>query len=178
MKRLFIALPLTHGLLTKIGFLEERIEKKIKKKIPWIPLKNLHLTILFLGYLKEEDLVKIFEIFDDLSQNFSSLSLKIKKIDYGPPGKKRMIWLYLEKNEKLEEIKKFFEEKLDQEKINYQREERDYLPHINLVRLNFDLKEEIKEELSWHIVLNEIVLFESHLKKGGAEYEKLKSIKI
>lgn len=178
MRRLFIAFGLTSGLIAKIGFLEEKIEEKLKKKITWIPLKNLHLTILFLGYLKDDDLIKIFEIFDEFPQNLLPVSLKIQKIDYGPPGKKRMIWLYLEKNEKLEEIKRFFEEKLGEKEINYQREERDFLPHINLARLKFDLDDEIRENLNWQVILNEIVLFESHLKKEGAEYEKLYSIKI
>ncbi len=178
MRRLFLAFTLTSGLLAKIGFLEERLEKKLKRKIPWIPLKNLHLTILFLGYLKEEDLIKILEIFEKFPLNFLPVSFKIKKIDYGPPGKKRMIWLYLEKNERIEKIKKFFEEELTEKGINYQREEREYLPHINLVRLKFDLETEIRENLNWQVILKEIALFESHLKKEGAEYEKLKSIKI
>ncbi len=174
--RLFIALGLTPGLIKKIAYLEEKIEKKLNLKIPWIPLKNLHLTILFLGHLSYENYLKISEIFDELK--FTPIDLKITKIDFGPPGRKRMIWLYLEKNKKLEEIKKFFEEELEKRNIAYKREAREFLPHINLVRLKTKINQDIKETLNWQIRLNEISLYESILKKEGAEYEKLKTIKV
>lgn len=173
--RLFIAYPLTSGLLKKIGFLEEKIEEKTKEKFPWIELKNLHLTILFLGNIFYEDYIKIDKIFDDFK--FKPINVKITKVDYGPPNKKRMIWLYLEKNKKLEEIKNFFEEKIEKEKIFYKREERDYLPHINLARLKkTENLPKIEEKLNWNVVLNQVVLYQSFLKPTGAEYEKLKII--
>lgn len=170
--RLFIALPLTSNILKKIGFYEDEISKKTKIDFPWIPLKSLHLTLVFLGYLGYEDYLKIDQIFKEIK--FPTITLKIKKIDYGPPGSKRMIWLYIEKNKKLEELKNLLEEKLDQKQIKYQREERDFLPHINLARLKKQQNlPEIKEELNWQIVFNELVLYQSHLRPEGALYEKL-----
>jgi 2'-5' RNA ligase len=172
-KRLFFALPLSSGLLKKIAFLEERIEEKIKRKFPWLPLKNLHLTIIFLGYLNYEDYLKLKEIFKNLNWK-KRIEVKIRKIDYGPPGRKRMIWLYLEKNKDLENLKKLIEEKLQEEKISYHYEEREFLPHINLARLkNIEDLPEIKEELNWQVIFNELVLYESFLKPSGALYEKL-----
>jgi 2'-5' RNA ligase len=172
-KRLFFALSLSSGLLKKIAFLEERIEKKIKRKFPWLPLKNLHLTIIFLGYLSYEDYLKLKEIFKNLNWK-KRIEVKIKKIDYGPPGRKRMIWLYLEKNQDLENLKKLIEEKLQEEQISCHYEEREFLPHINLARLkNIEDLPEIKEELNWQVIFNELVLYESILKPSGALYEKL-----
>lgn len=174
--RLFIAYPLTSGTSKKIGWLEDEIERETKEKFPWISIKNLHLTILFLGSINYEDYLKINEIFDEVQ--FYPLSVKIKKIDYGPPRHKKMIWLYLEKNQDLEKIKRKFETKLDQEKIIYQREVRDYLPHINLARLKkMNNLPEIKKDLNWQVILNEIALYESKLSPQGAEYKKLKIIK-
>ena len=172
-KRLFFALPLSSGLLKKIAFLEKDIEEKTKVKFPWLPLKNLHLTIIFLGYLNLEDFLKLKEIFKSINLG-KRLELKIKKIDYGPPARKRMIWLYLEKNQDLEKLKEMIEEKLNQANISYHREEREFLPHISLARLK-KMKDfpEIKEELNWQVVFNELVLYESILKPSGAHYEKL-----
>jgi 2'-5' RNA ligase len=85
-----------------------------------------------------------------------------------------MIWLYLEKNQDLENLKKLIEEKLQEEKISYHYEEREFLPHINLARLkNTKDLPEIKEELNWQVIFNELVLYESLLKPSGALYEKL-----
>lgn len=175
--RLFIALPLNKDLITKIAYLEEKIEKNLGFKLTWIPLKNLHLTILFLGYLNYEDYLKVKEIFESFNFFKKQIDLKIKKIDYGPPGIRRMIWLYIEKNNELEEIKKYFENELSRKKVKYKREEREFLPHINLVRLKkTENLPEIFEELNFSIKLNEICLFQSILKREGAEYKKLKSI--
>jgi len=171
--RLFIALPLSSGLRKKIAFLEKRIEEKTKLKFPWIKLENLHLTIVFLGYLNYEDYLKLEEILKNIKWE-KRLELKIKKIDYGPPGNKRMIWLYLEKNKNLEDLKNLIEEKLNQEKIPYQHQDREFLPHINLARLKKSKNlPEIKEELNWQVIFNELILFQSILKPSGAQYEKL-----
>ncbi len=177
-KRIFFALPLTKGLFPKIANLEDEIEKKFK--VNWIPLKNLHLTLLFLGYIDINYLNEIIRLINEIYQEnkflFKPFNLKITKIDYGPPGKKRMIWLYVEKNDRLKEIKEKIEEKLDQNKIPYQKEKRDLLLHINLARLkNFKNLPEIKKELNWSIILNEINLYESYLEKPFARYEVISS---
>ncbi len=175
--RLFIAFPLSAGLKKKIAFLEKKIGQKFKAELHWIPLENLHLTVLFLGHLNYEDYLKIGNIFENFSFSYQNLEAKIKKIDYGPPGTKRMIWLYLEKNKSLEEIKKYFEKEIIDKNIKFKQEERDFLPHINLIRLkNLKNLPVIKEELNWLIEFKEICLFQSILRKEGAEYEKLKTI--
>lgn len=180
-KRIFIALPLTKGLYPKIANLEEELSKKFK--VNWIPLKNLHITLLFLGSMNVEYIVKIKEIIDRLidenKELFKPFNLRVKKIDYGPPGKKRMIWLYIEKNDRLSLIKEKLEKKLDENSIPFKKEERELLLHVNLARLKNlnDNLPEIKKELNWAIILNEIVLFESHLEKPFARYEELYSWK-
>lgn len=171
--RLFFALSLSKGLIKKIAYLEKKIEEKSKGKFPWVPMQNLHLTIIFLGYLNYEDFTKIKEIFKNFNWS-KRIEVKVEKIDYGPPGHKKMIWLYLEKNKELENLKKLIEEKLDQAQIVYHREERKFLPHINLARLkNAKDLPKIKEDLNWQIVFNELILFESILKPSGVLYEKL-----
>jgi 2'-5' RNA ligase len=178
-KRLFIGIPITKGLYQKISNLEESIDKRLN----WIPLKNLHMTILFLGNIDINEIPEIVNIMDEVKLKykdyFKKLNLKIKKVDYGPPGRKNMIWLYIEKNENLEKIKKIFEEELENRKIYFQREERDFLPHINLIRLkNRKNLKDIKKELNWNVIFTEINLYESHLKKPFVEYEIIKTIEL
>jgi 2'-5' RNA ligase len=178
-KRLFIGIPITKGLYQKISSLEESIDKRLN----WIPLKNLHMTILFLGNIDINEIPEIVNIMDEVKLKykdyFKKLNLKIKKVDYGPPGRKNMIWLYVEKNENLEKIKKIFEEELENRKIYFQREDRDFLPHINLIRLkNRKNLKDIKKELNWNVIFTEINLYESHLKKPFVEYEIIKTIEL
>lgn len=187
--RLFIGLPLTSGSLVKISHLEDEINTKLKFNLPWIPLKNLHLTILFLGYINHEDYLKINNIFDIFNRELKEkkilpqgLNLKISKLDYGPPLKRNMIWLYIEKNKSLDWLKNFFEDQLRNSLIRYKQENRSYLPHINLARLkkigNLSSLPDIQVNLNWSINLRQICLFRSFLKKEGAEYEILKTLEI
>lgn len=180
--RLFIALPLTSGLKKKIISLEEEVNKETGLKINWLPLDNLHLTILFLGFLNLSDYFKIEKVFDEFPWGYREFkkpfNLKITKIDYGPPGKNSMIWLYIEKDERLEGLKKFFEQRLTEEKVNFKKEERSFLPHINLCRLKMKLNKDLKKELNWSVVFNKIVLYESILKKPFAQYEPKKIIEL
>jgi 2'-5' RNA ligase len=184
-KRLFLALPITPGLKPKIASLEKEIEKKFPIKPNWIPLDNLHLTILFLGWEEDENIVKILKILDDYPFGYNHLkkviSAKIKKVDYGPPGRQRMIWLYLERNEVLSEIFSLCEKILVENQIPFLKEEREYLPHINLVRLKIKKNVKlptIKKELNWSVNFNKLVLFQSILKKPFAEYVPLKEISL
>lgn len=180
-KRLFFALPITSGLYPKIYNLEKEINQKMK--INWLPLENLHLTLLFLGWLEINELTKIIEIFkktiNENKNTFKILKLKITKIDYGPPGKKRMIWLYLEKNKQLEEMKNILENNLIYNKINFQKESKDLLPHINLARLkSFNRDIRIRKDLNWGVIFNNLNLYESYLEKPFARYEILSSVKL
>jgi len=173
--RLFFALPLTSGLIKKIAYLEEDIDKKFKIKIPWIPLKNLHLTVLFLGHISLDDYLKIKKNFINFFYN-ERLNLTIERIDYGPPGKKRMIWLYIKNNDSLKNLKRIIENKLKEANIDYKREERDFLPHINLSRLKNNVNFQnidLKKELNWQFIPNRLVLYRSILYPTGAHYEKL-----
>lgn len=176
--RLFIGLPLTGGLVKKIAFLEDEINNKLGFKLNWIPLKNLHLTILFLGYVDYDNYLKLIEIFSSVKLE-KPFSLEISKIDYGPPGSKRMIWLYGKRNKSLEEFKKMIEDKIDSAGIPYQREDKVFLPHINLIRLKSGKNlPPLEEKLNWQVILPEVAIFQSHLLPTGAEYEKLRSITV
>ncbi|GIW66300.1 MAG: RNA 2',3'-cyclic phosphodiesterase [Candidatus Parcubacteria bacterium] len=184
-KRLFIAFPLTSGLYPKINNLEKEISKKLK--INWIPLNNLHLTLIFLGYKKIDFIDKIVDILKNTifknNEIFKSFNLIFSKVDYGPPGKKRMIWLYIKKNKHLEEIKNKLTDSLIENKIIFQAENREFVPHVNLARLKnyhsrFNKLPTIQKDLNWAVVFNKICLYESYLEKPFARYEELFSFKL
>ena len=171
--RLFIALPLTEGIIKKIDFLEKELDKSFKIHFPWIPLNNLHLTIVFLGYLNYEDYLKLEQSLKNM-KHFKSIKAQIEKIDYAPLPSKKMIWLYVKENYELEKLKNEIEKILNENKIRYQRENRQFVAHINLARLKRqNFLPEIKRDLNWDIYFNKLVLFKSELKSSGAVYEKL-----
>ena len=180
--RLFLALPLPNKLISFIQKLEAEIDKKIGFRVPWILPRNLHLTIIFLGWQNQETLYKIDQMLTDYPFGINELNKPfdclIKKLDYGPPGSQRMIWLYLDNDERLEKLHKTLKTNLNLNEIKIKEEDRQFLPHINLARLKKINKylPEIKKNLDLKIVFNKLVLFESKLYSTGAQYYPLKEV--
>lgn len=171
-KRLFIGIPLAKEILEKI----KKIEKSIDKRLPWIPIENLHLTLIFIGWVDEDFIKKISEVLDLVK--FELFSIKIKKIDYALNN--QMIWLYFKERKVLNDLHKMFSEFLEKEKIPFEREKRKFLPHINLIRLK-DVrygKQNVRKLLNWEFQADKINLYESKLQKPFAKYEILKTKRL
>src|SRR3990167_4173932 len=90
-KRLFVAIEIPEELknqLLKIG------SKYQDKDIRWTKDKNLHITVQFLGNIKNVYIKQIEQELDDIAQNTNRFRLTIDKIIYAPPGEtKNMVWV-------------------------------------------------------------------------------------
>ncbi|PIR91382.1 hypothetical protein COU02_00430, partial [bacterium (Candidatus Gribaldobacteria) CG10_big_fil_rev_8_21_14_0_10_37_46] len=103
--RIFIAINLPEKIRNEL----EKLEKETAELFPqetsgglvrWIKKDNLHITLLFLGFLKEEDIPQICQIVKEISKIQTIFSLEFKKVLYGPPNKipPRLVWVELGKN--------------------------------------------------------------------------------
>ncbi len=201
MNRVFIAINLP-----------EDIKKKLKSykfqwpELPchWTKRENLHITLAFLGYVSDEEFLKIIQIVKEIALKHNSFLIKLNKICYGPSQgqtlKKpiRMVWAEGEKSEELGKLQKDLEnslfstnlpadssaEILSETKTGIQT--RKYSPHITLARikqLEFrriepESRPEINEEINLNFEVNSIEVMESRLKRDGAEYIVLESISL
>ncbi len=171
--RLFFAVTLPEHIKEEAANLAKIKEENIWR---WTTKENLHLTIVFIGYATEEQLPQIIEAGQYAVEDFQSFILKCKEISYGPEMQKRMIWLNLEKNEFLLQLKIKLEKALESNGIDFQEENREFKPHITLARLKFGADrpmEQIKKPYLKDFPVEEIVLFSSSLKKAGAEYVQI-----
>ena len=72
-KRIFVAIKI--GRKIKSIYSPELFSKKYNSKfIKWIPIENIHLTLSFIGNIKDTDLINIIEL---LEQNISIYTFKI-----------------------------------------------------------------------------------------------------
>jgi len=180
-------------------FIAINLPEKIKKKlmdyqskwpnlpIRWIKPENLHLTLAFLGYLSDEELLEVLKITKEVASRNSSFLINLKKIIYGPPKKMppRMVWAEGEKSEELGKLQKDLENSLLSSSFKGlpEPEARPYTPHITLGRIRAwefrqiepEERPKIAEEISLSFEVNSIEVMESVLKRGGAEYTILES---
>jgi 2'-5' RNA ligase len=175
--------------------LPEDIKKRLsdyQKKWPTLPVRwvredNLHITLVFLGYLNDEELLEVIKIVKEIASKNPSFSINLNKIIYGPPKKfpPRMIWIEGEKSQELANLQKDLENALYSSSVKgiKEGEIRPYSPHITLGRIkNWEFRkiepEErpgVSEEISLSFPVESIEVMESQLKRGGSEYTILES---
>ena len=187
-------------------FIAINLSEKIKKKlidyqtkwselpIKWTKKDNLHITLIFLGYVPNEELLEVCKKIKEVAFKNSPFLINLKKILYGPPKKMppRMVWvegvcsefIKGEKVDKLSQLQKDLENSLlNSFTKGIESEVRLYIPHITLGRINTwefrqiepEERPEVNEEINFNFEVNSIEIMESVLKKGGPEYTVLES---
>lgn len=156
--RVFIAINLPEDIKQKLVDFQG---KWLELPCRWTKKENLHITLEFLGYLTDEELVEICERTKKIASEKKAFSVHLNKICYGPPNKPpRMVWAV-------------------GDKIN----EFNFIPHITLGRIKTwefrriepEERPEINEEINLTFEVNSIEIMESELKKGGPNYTVLES---
>ncbi|MEO0275895.1 MAG: RNA 2',3'-cyclic phosphodiesterase [candidate division WOR-3 bacterium] len=175
--RTFIAIDIPDELKEKIYNAFNREREKIKG-VKWVEKENLHITLKFLGEIKEEKVKEVEKILDELSNKFKSFEIKLGELGGFPEFKNpRVLWIGVSPYEKMEEIFNFIEERI--ESINIEKEERKFHPHITIARIkerkgvSFE-----KKKFDYKFKVDRIVLFKSDLRPEGPIYTQIKEVKL
>ncbi len=206
MRRIFIAINLPKEIKEKLADLEKEIADMFPEEasgparigyaegvagggmIRWVKKDNLHLTLLFIGTVKDEEIPQISQIVRNAAQTQKSFSLRFEKVGYGPPGKMppRLIWLDLEKEPGLLTLAEKLKTEMAEKGILRKIEKRGFSPHITLGRIRTwqwkriepEERPEIEKEISLDFEVKSIEVMESQLKRTGSEYARLESIAL
>jgi len=182
--RIFIAINFPENIKAELLNLQKRWPT-----LPchWIGKENMHLTLAFLGNVSDEELNVIFNIAKEIVEKNKQFSINFIKSAYGPGTRPppRLVWIEGKKSRELSKLKEDLDALLSQ-KINFQPEKREFLPHITLGRINTwnwkriepEERPDVEVETSLEIPVKSIEIMESHLKKTGAEYTILMSAKL
>lgn len=181
--RTFIAINLPEEIKRKLS---EYQGKWPELPIRWTKEENLHITLIFLGYLSDEELLEICKITKEVASRNQSFSINLNKICYGPPKKMppRMIWVNGEKSREFTTLKDDIEKSLGtSERVSFSPEKRVFSPHITLGRIRAwefrqiepEERPEVDEDIDLSFEVNSIEAMESQLKRGGPNYAVLES---
>jgi len=178
--RIFIAINLPEEAKKELLFYQE---KWGDLPVRWTKEANLHLTLIFLGYIPDEALLSIFEAVKKVIKKYQPLLINFQKIYLGPPDRTpRMFWVEGEKNQELAILKNDLERELGE--LKGKEEVRAFRPHITLGRIRLEewrqlqQKPKIEEKISLIVPVNSIEVMESQLKPTGAEYFILESVEL
>jgi 2'-5' RNA ligase len=180
--RIFVAINLPENIKEKLSEYEE---KWLELPCKWTDKDNIHITLAFLGYITDEELLDICEITKESALRNKPFSIDLNKIAYGPTSEApRMIWVEGEKNENLKKLQKDLENSLAGLSPETENRRKDgFIPHITLGRLRqWEFKKiepeerpEVNEDIDLSFEVNSIEIMESNLKRGGPEYIILES---
>jgi len=183
--RTFIAIDLDKGIKEALSALIDQLKER-SKNIRWIRREAMHLTLKFLGEIKEEKVPETENTLEKVVRNYQPFSLKIKGTGYFPLKKKspRVLWTGVEADETLPSLQQKLESEL--EKIGFPREKREFHPHLTLGRVKVPSSvQETVRELERHkelvfgeMTVNKITFFQSILKPSGAEYKALSEYQL
>jgi 2'-5' RNA ligase len=185
-KRIFISIGLPENIKNKLVAYQEEIARSFSDHNDFCPIKwskkhNLHITLLFIGYVELEELVPLIERIEKAAANHGSFVIDLKSISYGPKEKDpKMIWVTGDNSKELGSL----QIDLEKEILGNTKLENSFIPHITLGKINqwqfnkINLEErlDVFKDISLSFAVNAIDIMETNIGKGGGQYAVLKSI--
>ncbi|MFA5431635.1 MAG: RNA 2',3'-cyclic phosphodiesterase [Candidatus Paceibacterota bacterium] len=185
-KRIFISINLPENIKNKLVAYQEEMARSFINSNDFCPIKwtkkyNLHITLLFIGYVELEELVPLIERIEKVATNHGSFAVDLKSISYGPKENiPKMIWVTGNNSQQLGSL----QTDLEEEMLSIKKLETSFIPHITLGkinqwqfnRINIEERLDVFKDISLSFAVNSIDIMETNLGKGGGQYAVLKSI--
>lgn len=180
--RAFIAVPVPEAARQSIGSLvEEVLWRRPEAGVRWVRPEGLHLTLRFLGQTRVDQLPAIREVIGEVAARHAPFDLEVSGGGAFPSLRRpRVLWLGLRRGEaSLAALAADLDGRL--ERLGWEPEPRPYSAHLTLARADPGpaaaataavlVEASARLELLWRV--EEVVLYESHLERGGARYVAL-----
>lgn len=181
-RRLFIAINLPENIKNKLVDCQK---KWADLPVRWTLKINLHITLVFIGYVGDDKMYEIINIVKEVAKRHNPFNINLERIILGPPDKPaRMFWVEGEKSEESAKLKNDLEDSLlAASHSGYRKKEvRAYRPHITLGRIKqgqwqeLDSKPQVDEKFEYNFPVETVEVMQSNLKRTGAEYSILESV--
>jgi len=182
--RTFIAVELPPGVKRKI----EEVQASLKKTdtyVSWVKPGNVHLTLKFLGEVKEEKIENVFRGTEEALKESKVFDLSLKDLGCFPNLRRpRVIWVGVDRGkDELSQMQRQIEEELS--KLKFPKEERRFSAHLTIGRVKsprnieelIGLMERMKFQTE-EVRIDEVVVMKSQLHPQGAIYTPLKKVKL
>ncbi len=157
--------------------------RQLSLNVRWVNVTNIHLTIVFMGNVQEEQIKPIQDTVKEVCQGCGPFSIGINGLGlFGSRRNPRVLWIGLDGTiDRMGYFRDDIQKKL--RPFGIKEEKRRFKPHLTLGRFRKgartgghldDLLSKYHDLTSPECIIEELVLFKSDLKPGGAVYSKLK----
>lgn len=181
--RSFLAFELPHDIRNKVRTISGEV-KNTGLNAGWVKPGNIHLTVIFMGNINEQDIPDIVSKIDNVIPRYKAFEISLGRMGLFPDIRRpRVMWLGLNGEiERLASLRDDLQKPLKSSGIK--QEKRPFRPHLTLGRFRKPVKDrtllsKIIEEYSDisgpEGKLRELILFKSELNPGGAVYTRIHS---
>ena len=184
--RCFIAVDIDKAVLGRVGELEEKLRSdlgSVTGGIKWVEPELMHLTLKFLGEVKDSELMEVCRIVESVAVGYSSFSVDVSKVGvFGRPA--RVVWVGVDENSVLEDMQLCLEGRFGQ--AGWKADNKKFVGHLTLCRVrNFQLGKRLDRLIGRYedfkagsCDINSICVYESELTKTGPVYRLMKEYKL
>ena len=176
--RLFVALDVPEQVRAALADLSAQLKKNCTGP-RWVRLERVHITLKFIGEVSLGDVEKIRQALGGLPE-FSPIKLRFAGLGFFPSARRpRVFWAGVEADPQLAALAGAIEATLDP--LGIPAEKRSFHPHLTLARFESPqgtqalviAAEALGMPEFGSEIFNEFHLYQSVLKRSGAEYTRL-----
>ncbi|MHC4461996.1 MAG: RNA 2',3'-cyclic phosphodiesterase [Planctomycetota bacterium] len=135
--RVFIAIDIDEEIRAALGDLQQQLWSKVdirKGDVKWVNPENIHLTLKFLGEIKDEKVVEVCNIVKEVTGRHNSFELNIQTVGRFGGRSARVLWIGIgEGNDNLLGLQKDLEQQLAL--AGWPEEKRKFSGHLTLCRV-------------------------------------------
>jgi 2'-5' RNA ligase len=182
--RSFIAIELPESVRTALSELQSEL-KECGADVRWVKPEGIHLTLKFLGDVKEEDVDHVVKLIEGACRKYKAFNLEIAGAGVFPNKRSpRVLWVGINGNGTFKALQSEIDDAMDS--MGFEKENRKFIPHLTLGRFRslkgMDALME-RVELNRDIKLgsadvNKISLMKSDLGPAGAKYTRVAEIAL
>ncbi len=182
--RCFIAIDVPGEVKRAISEVIGKVRDPLKG-MRWVPTEGLHVTLKFLGTVRDDMLSQIEKALSDICAVYQPFSASVRGTGAFPgPTRPNVVWAGMEEPGEMGRLASDIDEAMH--RLGFEREERRFSPHLTIGRVKDrrgidrvmkDLAT-FKDTFFGTINIEEILLMRSDLKPSGAEYTKVAGFKL
>lgn len=182
--RLFVAFDLPEAVRKALG----ELIRRLKQDCPtarWVRLEGIHITVKFIGHIEDKKLDEICAALAPIRSE-QPVEMEFRGLGFFPNDRRpRVVWCGVKASANLAPLSSDIEQAL--EPLGIPRESRDFTPHLTLARLESakDPRTQVRNLVHTATELadksfgsaraTKFYLYESVLKRSGAEYKRLQA---
>ncbi len=135
--RCFIAIDIDEQIIKGLSDLQDELRRKVdvrKGDVKWVKPENKHLTLKFLGEIKDEQAVEVCNAAEDVAARHVRFDLDVRSVGHFGGRSARVLWVGAgETSEALVKLHADLEQQLQQ--AGWPKEGRKFAAHLTLCRI-------------------------------------------